>query len=449
VSDAAVKQYARGESPQSTPRRRIAFIAEQFVPPVIDGSTYVYKNWIEFLAERHELYGVFFSSRGADTTAAEPYLSEHCAAHLILPGQPDSRSWKVLRAVVRLATGTLFAPRWIEELGRGEICRTIAQFVRRYEPEIFLVSKLASVPLFGIRNIRNSGAVFLLDMHDDFVRRDEMERRVLQDLLTRFPALNSYGRYRDMRIRQLLSRLAQTRARAQESRLCRLFDCVLASGAEEYEQSRDQLRGTVPCELIGWPLPPAAAAAPSSSPRAPTPFHAGFIGGDYPFNLEGVIFFLERVLPLIHAQCPDFKILIAGHIATPLSLLGARWRGVTLCGYVPDARHFYEQIGVCVIPILSGTGVSVKLLEALDYGRPVAVTRAGARGLAGIAANPRVNIADEPDAFARCVVSLCERAAAGLDDDGECALRRQHLTREAFEAAFARVLGNYDARRIA
>ncbi|MGC2311005.1 MAG: hypothetical protein WA432_05310, partial [Candidatus Babeliaceae bacterium] len=191
MSDTAVKQYARDASPRSTPRRRIAFIAEQFVPPVIDGSTYVYKNWIEFLAERHELYGVFFSSRGADTTAAEPYLRKHCAAHLILPGQPDSRSWKVLRAVARLATGALFAPRWIEELGRGEICRTIAQFVRRYEPDIFLVSKLASVPLFGIRNIRTSGAALWLDMHDDFVRRDEMERRVLQDLLTRFPALNS------------------------------------------------------------------------------------------------------------------------------------------------------------------------------------------------------------------------------------------------------------------
>ena len=446
MNGAADPTDALGGGLRGVRRRRIAFVAEQFVPPIIDGSTYVYKNWIEFLAERHELYGVFFSSRFTDTTAAERYLSERCIAHLILPGQPNSRAWKVLRAASRLATGTLFAPRWIEEFGRGEIHRTIARFVRRYEPEVFLVSKLASVPLFGSGNIRKSDAAFFLDMHDDFVRRDEVDRRVMSALLARLPALRGYSRYRDMSLRQLLSRLAPARARAQEERLFGLFDCVLASGPEEYEQSRARLRETVPCELIGWPPPRAIASAQSSMPRAPAPYHAGFIGGDFPFNLEGVLFFLERILPLIHARCPDFRFLIAGHVASPLSLLGASWRGVSFSGYVPDARQFYEQVRVCVIPILSGTGVSVKLLEALEYGRPVVSTRTGARGFFGGAANPLLAIVDEPEDFARRVVSFCQREADGLADDAAGAPQKPCQVAAAFDVAFARILQNYGRR---
>ncbi|MGH7090792.1 MAG: hypothetical protein ACREFQ_17990, partial [Stellaceae bacterium] len=145
MNEAAFETGSRARvGPHSMARRRVVFVAEQFAPPVIDGSTYVYKNWIDFLAPRHDLYGIFFTSRFADSTAAERYLNAHCKAHLILPGQPDARGWKVLRTLARMATGTLFAPWWIEELGRHDIYRAIMQFLDRHEPQIFLISKLAS-----------------------------------------------------------------------------------------------------------------------------------------------------------------------------------------------------------------------------------------------------------------------------------------------------------------
>jgi hypothetical protein len=236
-------------------RRRICFVAEQFVPPVVDGSTYVYKNWVDFLADRFELFAVFFVSYAGAPDAAHDYLAQRCRAHLILPGSPASAAWKAARAASRFVTGTLFAPRWLEEFGRADIHRQIAAFAAAHRPDLFLVSKLASVPLFGAANIRALHSRFVLDMHDDFVERDRLERRTLKRLLARFPAMAAYPTFRNMQLRQRLSRLAPLRARRQEARLCRLFDRVLAASAEEFAfyAARADLEGT--CDFLGWPPP--------------------------------------------------------------------------------------------------------------------------------------------------------------------------------------------------
>lgn len=433
--------------PRGTRKRRIAFVAEQFVPPVTDGSTYVYKNWIDFLAERYQLYAVFFTLHSTDTAEAERYLSERCAAHLILPGHPDSPSWKVMRAMSRLATGALFAPRWIEELGRGEIRRAIARFAARYQPELFLVSKLASIPLFGVDNLCKPESTLILDMHDDFIRRDVMDRRVLTELLTKFPALRGYARYRDMRLRHLLTRLVAERARAQEDRLHRLFDCVLASAPGEHNFYRARLPETVPCELLGWPPPKAEGRDARPSPaRAAARYHAGFIGGDYPFNLEGVIFFCTRILPLIRDRCPDFKFLVAGHVAAPLALLAPAWPGVEYCGFVPTVQRFYEQVRVSVVPILSGTGVSVKTLEALNFDTPVVSTLMGARGLAG-RHHPFLAITDEPKDFARHVLSFSTERSVHDKDFAEREPAMRDRASAEFQVAFDRLLRTYGPRQ--
>src|ERR1700730_7453040 len=270
---------------QAPGKLKIAFVAEQFFPPVCDGSTYVYKGWVDVLAETSELYAIVFRSYEGDAADAERYLSARCEAHLILPGLPRSRIWKVARAASRLASGKLFAPRWIEEYGRANIHHAIADFAARHGLDLFLVSKLASVPLFGENNIRRVDATFLLDTHDDFVLRDLREREVLADLFARFPALRAYPRFRDMRLRQLLSRLAVPRARAQETRLYELFDCVLSSSLEEHAFYRSLLGAAVPCEFRGWPPRRRDAEEPPTAPESLRPaFDAGFIGGDYPFN---------------------------------------------------------------------------------------------------------------------------------------------------------------------
>jgi glycosyltransferase involved in cell wall biosynthesis len=429
------------------PKLKIAFVADQFSPPVFDGSTFVYRNWIDFLGDTFELYAIFFSSYGGDASEAARYLAERSKAHIILPGMSRSRLLKVLRATSRLISGNVFAPRWIEQLGRNAIYRTIGDFIARHDLRLFLISKLASVPLFGETNLRRPGAVFFLDAHDDFVLREEKDREVLADLLGRFPQLKGYSRFRDMHLRQRLSRLVLRRARAQEARLCALFDCVLTSSLGEQAFYQTSLAGIVPCVHLGWP--PRQAAAFGSGPAslaARPPFDAGFIGGANPFNVEGILFFCSEVLPLIRKHRPDFKVLIAGLIAAPLACIGCSWPGVEVCGYLPDARSFYERICVTVVPLLSGTGVSIKTLEALDSGKPVVSTRVGARGLEEWTAHGRLFLADEVEDFARKVLMLC---TIGADDHGYPASAPQSaaISVSAFGSAFEKLLRDYGQAR--
>lgn len=416
-------------------RRRIAFVAEQFAPPVVDGSTYVYKNWIDFLADRFDLYAIFFKSYSGAPAQAHEYLASRCKAHLILPGVPAGRWWKTARAATRLLTGRLFAPRWIEELGRAGIHRAIAEFATRHEPELFIVSKLVSVPLFGAENIRSLPGTFVLDMHDDFVRRDALERAALEALLRRFPQMSSYPAFRNMRFRQRLSRLDLNAARRQEERLCRLFDRVLCASAEEHRFYRDRL-GTVPCDFLGWP-PPVRAEGRSA---VPTPgqqpkFDAGFIGGNHPFNVEALAFFLEEVLPKVRERWPEFSLLVAGKAGAPFALARKSWPGVEFAGYVPDAAAFYAQVRMIVVPILSGTGVSLKTLEALEFGRPVIATPGGIRGLVGIESHPNLFLARDAGEFAERIE---EARARPVIRDPDRAARRE--TAEAFAAQFERLL---------
>jgi glycosyltransferase involved in cell wall biosynthesis len=388
----------------------VVFVAEQFAPPIVDGSTYVYKNWIDFLAARFDLYAIFFTSYAGAPTQAHAYLAERCKAHLILPGTPASRWWKIARAGARFLTGNTFAPRWIEEFGRSGIHRTIADFVHRHEPDLFIVSKLVSVPLFGEANIRSLPGRFVLDMHDDFVQRDDLERRVLRRLLRRFPEMSAYPAFRNMVFRQRLSRLNAPAARRQEARLCGLFDRVLASSTEEFRFYRGHLGGTS-CEFLGWPPPlrgPEIAMAPAPAPR----FDAGFIGGNHPFNVEALAFFLDDVLPRVRLRHPDFSLLVAGKAGAPFALQGRTWPGVEFVGYVPDAASFYAQVRMCVVPIRSGTGVSLKTLEALELGKPVIATRAGVRGLDGIEAHPNLLRADSAADFVERILSVLDGKTA-------------------------------------
>ena len=85
-----------------------------------------------------------------------------------------------------------------------------------------------------------------------------------------------------------------------------------------------------------------------------------------------------------------------------------------MLGYVEDVREALGRYAIFVCPILSGSGVRVKLLEAFAAGIPVVSTVVGAEGLA-VKDGDFCALADDPAQFAAHVVALLrdpERAAA-------------------------------------
>ncbi|HXW70692.1 MAG TPA: glycosyltransferase [Methylocella sp.] len=384
-------------------RLRICFIAEQFVPPVLDGSGLVYKAWLDTLSQRHDVYAILFTQFPVDTWEAKEYLPRVCRDYVILPGLPNSNLWKTLRAAARCLSGNLFAPRAIEEYGRGFVRRRIAGFLKSKEIDLFVFSKLETVHQFGYEAIARLGQPCFIDIHDDAIENDQLSRRVAANLISDYPLLFRYKPYRRLLLRQRLSRLSIDNARAQEQKMFELFDCILASSTEEWNAYQQRYGETIGCEFLPWPVGvPDFALLPLGPPE----FQAGFIGSNSLFNTEGVVYFLTHILPLVLEEIPDFRCLITGTVSEPLSLIGQNWPGVSIEPYIKDVQSFYARIGTSIVPLLSGTGVSLKTLEALAHGKPVVATSKGVRGLQ-LELCPGAVVADDPVLFAR---NLMDRA---------------------------------------
>ena len=384
-------------------RLRICFVADQFVPPVLDGLGLVYKAWLDTLSQRHDVYAIFFKQYPVDTREANDYLAQVCRGHLILPGWADRKIWKTLRAVARYISGNLFAPRIIEEYRRAVDKKFISAFLQSNQIDLFVFSKLVTVHLFGYEAIARLHQPCFLDLHDDPIEEERARREVTARLMRNYPSLHHYKPYGRILMRHRLTRLSIDRARRQERRMFALFDCILSSSVEEWSAYRERLGDTICCEFLAWPV-----GVPSSTPAASnTPeFHAGFIGSSAIFNTEGIVYFCTSILPLILQEIPSFRCLIAGKVIDPLSLMGQSWPGVSMEPHVEDVGSFYARIGASIVPLLSGTGVSIKTVEAIARGKPVVATSAGIRGLRR-ELYPDVVVADDPALFARKLIDLC------------------------------------------
>ena len=149
-------------------------------------------------------------------------------------------------------------------------------------------------------------------------------------------------------------------------------------------------------------------------------------------NLEAIEWFVERVLPLILERKPDARLVVAGSDPPPRGLFAKATRAVELLGFVEDIRTELACREVFVCPILSGSGVRVKLLEAFASGIPVVSTYIGAEGLAR-KDGEFCFLADDPAAFADRVMRLFANPEKGL---------------ELAAAAREEVMANWDMRAI-
>jgi glycosyltransferase involved in cell wall biosynthesis len=384
---------------------KVVFIAEQFVPPVFNGSTLVYDLWLRMLHRYEDAYAIFFTGEGEPTAETHAELRRLCRDYLVLPGHARSLLIKSGRALARYINGSLFAPAQVEEFSRGPVHREISRFLARHKPDVLVLSKLNSLNLVGERIVREFPGPCILDLHDDFVSREDLERTRLAALLEQHPALADYPAYRMTRMRQKMSRFDLARARRQERRLLGLFDRILISSDEEFQAyaADPQIGGAcvhAPWPLDGGGLPHRRVAEPE--------FDAGFIASDAPFNLEALLFFTREILPLVRQHRPDFRLLVTGGVTIPFSRLGMADDGIVLERSVKEVATFYERIAIGVVPLLTGTGISLKTLEALRFGRPVVAMPAGARGLKR-QDYPQLHLTENAQGFARCVIHLLEK----------------------------------------
>lgn len=130
-----------------------------------------------------------------------------------------------------------------------------------------------------------------------------------------------------------------------------------------------------------------------------------FIGGfAHPPNEEGIIWFIEYILPLIRRKIPEIHLTVVGSDPTE-RVLGLQSESVTITGFVEDVSGYFNGCKVFVSPLLHGAGVKGKIGQSFSYGLPVVTTTIGAEGMK-LTDGHNAMITDSETEFANKVVEL-------------------------------------------
>ena len=143
-------------------------------------------------------------------------------------------------------------------------------------------------------------------------------------------------------------------------------------------------------------------------------------------NAEALDWFLEGVMPRVIERCPDARLRVIGSNPPPPGTLPDFNGAVTLEGFVENLAAPLAESAVFVCPILSGSGVRMKLQESFAAGIPSVSTTLGAEGL-GSEDGRYCRLADDPEHFAQAIVDVFQRPA----EAAEMALRAHAFIEES------------------
>lgn len=125
-------------------------------------------------------------------------------------------------------------------------------------------------------------------------------------------------------------------------------------------------------------------------------------------NIQGLVWFIEHVFPSIRERHSGVRLIVVGATAPPAEWAHLDWKAVEFRGVVPDIRAYLHRCGLFICPIVSGSGIRVKVLEAFACGIPVVSTSLGVEGIP-TRDGELCALADTPAEFARKTIGLLKR----------------------------------------
>ena len=289
--------------------------------------------------------------------------------------------------------------------------------------EYYDVVQISSLEMMAYRHaVRGHGQHRPRVVFDDLNAEYQLQRRA---------CLTDLGQPRRLHA-ALYSAVQWRRLRCYEARLCREADAVIAVSDTDAALLRRVAptgrylvlpNGVDTAAFAYRAAPPARSHSDNSEAQheadepivAPArPPELLFTGTmDYRPNVDAALWFAQAILPrLLHVQ-PHLRCLIVGKSPAPRLHRAARaCPALVVTGGVPDVRPYLARAAVYVVPMRMGSGVRLKVLEAMASGAPVVSTRMGLEGIA-VTADEHALVAETPDAFAAAVLRLLAQPMLG------------------------------------
>jgi len=365
------------------PDRTILYIAPQIPYPLTAGMVIRQYHLLASYARVGRVRLVAFYRHQSELAAVDA-LKPLCASCHLVPA--DTMYGEAERAN---------RPRWrrrVEEAvtlkPRGaqlEFSREMQRVVSEIAPDadILHVARLQMVPYIAALTRKKSPAQrFVLDIDDiETVRK----RRMLQSFLI------------ESQQRRALEYYDFCKLWLYQRRALRWFDRVFVCSARDREYVGNGKAVVIP---NGATVPPAVLPDESDGR---TLLYVGT--RSYWPNVDGLLYFLRQIFPLIRLEVPHARLLIVGKDPPPD--IAALHDGKTVCveGNVPSVEKYYRQATVSIVPLRVGGGTRLKILEAFAVGRPVISTGVGSEGL-DVVNGEHLLVGDDPVSFARSCITL-------------------------------------------
>ena len=323
---------------------RILLIAAWCPLPADNGARIRAWNLLRALAEAHRVDLLAFAPEPRHQ-AAEARLRELCADVELIPRDPFAASplgqWLGLLHPWPRSVVATFQPEMAAAVRR--------RLERRYD--LVVASCLAAA--------RYATAV-------PRVPRilDDLELGSQVDQLERANTLLLKARYK----------LSLVKARRYLADTLRHFHAVIVASAREQRLVRSCCPATTRLEVVPNGADLTSPSAPLPLPLADLLVYAGSLR--YGPNLEAVRWFARKVLPIVRGVRPGARLRVTGARASGVDLAD-----VEQTGYLDDVRPAVASAWAEVVPLLSGSGTRLKVLEAMALGTPVVSTSKGVEGL--------------------------------------------------------------------
>jgi sugar transferase (PEP-CTERM/EpsH1 system associated) len=236
--------------------------------------------------------------------------------------------------------------------------------------------------------------------------------RVLDEHNVEYRFMERLERQERSRLRRLFYRLEARKLRDDELAACRRADAILTTSDVDRATLAPDV-GATPIRVVPNGVDTTFFTPGPPGNGRPRLVFTGAI--DYQPNTDAVLHFCAEIWPRVRRAAPEATLAIVGKDPPP-AVLALAGEGVTVTGTVPDVRPWMQSATAFVVPLRTGGGTRLKILEALASGRAVVSTSLGCEGLE-VTPGRDILVADEPAAFAdavlRCVGDPALRARLG------------------------------------
>ncbi|NNC83631.1 MAG: glycosyltransferase family 4 protein [Flavobacteriales bacterium] len=203
--------------------------------------------------------------------------------------------------------------------------------------------------------------------------------------------------------RRAYLRLLAKRLKEYEMSIMNQVDGIATISPEDTQHYMD-LGCDIPIETIPFGIDSASYQVELPYQFRPNLFHLGAM--DWMPNIEGVEWFLENAWEDIRNAYPQFQLHLAGK-ASDSYVTKRPMDGVILDGEVANAKDYMAQHGIMIVPLLSGGGIRIKIIEGMAMGKVVISTSIGAEGI-GVTHGKNILIADSPQEFKQRIDEIHE-----------------------------------------